>query len=55
ALRAEDAAAERAARERVGIAKRALGERGEPPWWEQDTAARERRWEEGLRALDESG
>ncbi len=34
ARRDDDAAAERAARDRVHAAKVALGERG-PPWWEQ--------------------
>ncbi len=34
ALRAKDAAAEKAARARVNAAKVALGERG-PKWWEQ--------------------
>ncbi|MFJ4715430.1 hypothetical protein [Streptomyces sp. NPDC088785] len=53
ALRAGDAAAERAARDRVHTAKVALGERGAPPWWEQDEAARRRRWEDGLDRLDQ--
>lgn len=52
ALRQKDAAAERAARDRVDAAKVALGERGTPPWWEQGEAERRRRWEEGLRRLD---
>ncbi|MER5950424.1 hypothetical protein ABT127_30735 [Streptomyces sp. NPDC001904] len=52
ALRQKDAAAERVSRERVNTAKVALGERGAPPWWEQDEAARRRRWEDGLRQLD---
>jgi hypothetical protein len=47
ALKAEDAAAERAARDRVQRAKTALGERG-TPWWEQTPAERRSRWEAGL-------
>ncbi|MGY0021074.1 hypothetical protein [Streptomyces sp. cg35] len=53
ALREKNATAERAARKKVNAAKVALGERGTPPWWEQDEEARRRRWEEGLRHLDE--
>ncbi|MFD8568770.1 hypothetical protein [Streptomyces sp. NPDC059639] len=52
ALREKDTTAERAARKRVNAAKVALGERGTPPWWEQDEKARKQRWEEGLRQLD---
>nr|WP_309057884.1 hypothetical protein [Streptomyces sp.] len=51
ARRARDAAAERAARDRVHMAKVALGERG-TPWWDQREAERRARWEEGLAALD---
>ncbi|GAA4696545.1 hypothetical protein GCM10023215_38300 [Pseudonocardia yuanmonensis] len=40
----------RGRRRRVDLAKHGLGERGEP-WWEQDPAARERRWTEALDAL----
>ncbi len=47
ALRAEDATAERAARDRVQAVKVALGERG-TPWWEQTDDERQRRWENGL-------
>jgi hypothetical protein len=43
ALRAEDAAAEKAARARVQAAKVKLGERG-TPWWEQTLEERRRRW-----------
>ncbi|RZS82697.1 hypothetical protein EV189_3092 [Motilibacter rhizosphaerae] len=43
ALRAEDPAAERAARDRVQAAKVALGERG-TPWWEQTEDERRTRW-----------
>ncbi|MCE3551069.1 hypothetical protein LWC33_06320 [Pseudonocardia sp. RS11V-5] len=50
---ADDAAAVREARRRVDLAKQGLGERGEP-WWEQDAAARERRWTEALEALEGS-
>lgn len=39
------------ARERVQLAKVALGERGEP-WWEQTSAQRRERWERGLAKLD---
>jgi hypothetical protein len=51
ALRAQDAAAERAARDRVQRVKVALGERG-TPWWEQTEDERRARWEAGL---DRSG
>jgi hypothetical protein len=47
ALKAQDAAAERAARDRVQQAKTALGERG-TPWWEQSDDERRARWEAGL-------
>ena len=47
ALKAQDPAAERAARARVQRAKTALGERG-TPWWEQSSAERRARWEAGL-------
>ncbi len=50
ALRAEDAGAERAARDRVQRAKVALGERG-TPWWEQSAADRQARWEPLYREL----
>ena len=50
AHRQDDAEAERAARARVQIAKVALGERG-TPWWEQDSAERRQRWQDGLDAL----
>ncbi|MGY1615721.1 biopolymer transporter Tol [Geodermatophilus sp. SYSU D00691] len=49
--RAGDDAAVAAARARVQLAKTGLGERG-PAWWEQDDAARRRRWETALRDLD---
>lgn len=47
ALKAQDPAAERAARDRVQRAKTALGERG-TPWWEQTADERRARWESGL-------
>jgi hypothetical protein len=50
ARRAEDPAGERDARARVQVAKVALGERG-TPWWEQDSAERQRRWQRGLDEL----
>ena len=46
ALKAQDADAERAARDRVQQAKTALGERG-TPWWEQADDERRARWESG--------
>lgn len=42
----------RAVRDRVGLAKRGLGERG-TPWWEQTPAEREARWTAALAQLDE--
>ena len=36
------------ARVRVQAAKVALGERGQPPWWEQTPEERRARWEAGL-------
>ncbi|WP_329192275.1 MULTISPECIES: hypothetical protein [unclassified Streptomyces] len=51
ARRAEDPRAERAARDRVQVAKTALGERG-VPWWEQSDEERRARWEQGLASLD---
>ena len=53
ALRAEDKAAERAARDRVHRTKVALGERGEP-WWEQSDDERRDRWQEGVPTEDAS-
>ena len=47
ALKAQDATAERAARDRVQQAKTSLGERG-TPWWEQTDDERRARWESGL-------
>lgn len=35
---------ERTSRDGVQAAKLALGERGQPPWWEQSEAEREARW-----------
>lgn len=43
AVKATDATAERAARDRVQRSKVALGERG-TPWWEQTSAERRARW-----------
>ncbi|KAA0090863.1 hypothetical protein CIW49_31170 [Mycolicibacterium sp. P1-18] len=36
---------ERAARAGVQAAKVALGERGQPPWWEQTDEQRRQRWQ----------
>jgi hypothetical protein len=47
---ASDDSARAQARERVQLAKVALGERGEP-WWEQTSAQRRARWERGLAEL----
>ncbi len=41
-----------AARARVDLAKRGLGERG-TPWWEQSEEERRERWEHALRELDQ--
>lgn len=46
-----DAAAVAAARLRVGIAKRGLGERG-PKWWEEPLEARVQRARDALAELD---
>lgn len=46
-----DAAAVAAARLRVGIAKRGLGERG-PKWWEEPLEARVQRARDALTELD---
>ena len=43
---------ESAARAGVQAAKVALGERGQPPWWEQTDAQRRERWESALAELD---
>ena len=51
AKKSGDDAAVAAARHLVQTAKVGLGERGDP-WWEQDGAARERRWTEALEELD---
>ncbi len=39
---------EPAARAGVQAAKVALGERGQPPWWEQTDEQRRTRWQEPL-------
>ncbi|BBX16309.1 hypothetical protein CRI77_09220 [Mycolicibacterium duvalii] len=43
--RTRGTAAEKRARAGVHAAKVALGERGDPPWWEQSDAARRARWQ----------
>ena len=52
ARRDQDTEAERNARARVHTAKVALGERG-TPWWEQNSAERQERWQRGLNALEQ--
>ncbi len=53
-VRARNAAGDepgvRAARDRVGLAKHGLGERG-TPWWEQSEDERVERWTAALRDL----
>ncbi|MDO9380053.1 MAG: hypothetical protein Q7T56_14500 [Nocardioidaceae bacterium] len=51
AKRAGDDAAVSRARERVGLAKHGLGERGEA-WWDLSLDERRRRWDDALRDLD---
>ena len=48
---AGDDTEKKAARHRVQLAKRGLGERG-TPWWEQSGAERRTRWETALSELD---
>lgn len=43
--RTKGTAAERRSRDGVHAAKVALGERGDPPWWEQTAAQRRARWQ----------
>jgi len=43
--RAKGTPAESIARAGVNSVKVALGERGQPPWWEQTEQQRRRRWE----------
>lgn len=52
AKRNGDEAAVAAARTRVGLAKRGLGERG-PYWWDEPEEERRKRAQEALRKLDE--
>ena len=52
ATRRRDEDAVTAARRRVGIAKRGLGERG-PYWWDEPVAARIQRAHEALGELDD--
>lgn len=54
ALKADDATAERTARDRVQATKVALGERG-TPWWEQDTDERRSRWSTLVATLSPDG
>jgi hypothetical protein len=49
--KAGDDDAVRRARDRVGLAKHGLGERGDP-WWELDLAQRRERWEQARAELD---
>lgn len=39
------------ARKRTGIAKHGLGERGQPPWWDDTDEGRRKRWEDALDQL----
>jgi hypothetical protein len=43
--RTKGTAGEPAARAGVHAAKTALGERGQPPWWEQTAVERQARWQ----------
>lgn len=43
--RTKGTAEEQAARAGVQAAKVALGERGQPPWWEQTEGERQARWQ----------
>lgn len=43
---------ERTSRDGVQAAKVALGERGQPPWWEQSDAERRARWSAEVPAPD---
>ncbi|MEZ0340825.1 hypothetical protein ACAG25_12670 [Mycobacterium sp. pV006] len=43
--RTKGTAAERRSRDGVHAAKVALGERGDPPWWEQTAAQLRARWQ----------
>ena len=43
---------EREARDGVQAAKLALGERGTPPWWEQDLEQRRARWSQAVPVPD---
>jgi hypothetical protein len=43
---------ESASRAGVQAAKVALGERGQPPWWEQTPGERRARWEQPVAAPD---
>ncbi len=51
AKRDGDDAAVRRARDRVGLAKHGLGERGDP-WWELDLAQRRDRWDRARAELE---
>lgn len=46
-------AAIKLARKRTGIAKRGLGERGKPEWWNDTEEGRKKRWEDALSELEE--
>ena len=49
--KAGDHTAVRRARDRVGLAKHGLGERGDP-WWELDLAQRRDRWDRACAELE---
>lgn len=42
-----------AARKYTGLAKLGLGERGQPPWWQDSDDARQQRWKQALQQLRE--
>lgn len=46
-------AAVKLARQRTGIAKHGLGERGKPEWWNDSEEGRRKRWEDALKELEE--
>lgn len=49
--KAETDDAVKMARQRTGLAKLGLGERGQPAWWDDTEQGRQKRWEEALDQL----